>query len=647
MNQEAPLRWDHGLEGPAKRIAELDHTPIRVLAGPGTGKTFAMMRRVARLLQEGSTAGRILVCTFTRTAAKDLENALAKLNAPDIDAVYAETLHAFCFRLLCQADVLEITGRIPRTLLKFEERFLLEDLKLGGYGKIRDLRRLLRARNAAWARLQSETPSQPITPEEQSFKQDLDGWLRFHEAMHIGELIPKALQYLRQNPASPHRGLFEHVLIDEYQDLNRADQVLLDLLAREGQLVVVGDENQSIYSFRFAYPDGIAKFDQSHPGTQNINLDECRRCPRLVVEMANALISNNQSRVPRTLTPRPENPDGKDKVHILQWDDMHKEAQGIAKIIHTRIQRREVNPGKVLVLAPRRQFGYEIRDALNVFGVSAHSFFQEEELDTDDAQQAFTLLTLLANPDDRVALRCWCDYGVSSSRSPAWKRLRNYCENTRQTPREALEHLASDKIRIPYSNHLVKSFQKLQTRLIELENLRSQALVDVLFPGNQGWALPLRDLASTIEENEFDAKTLHKGLRTRIVQPELPMDVDYVRVMSLHKSKGLTADLVAVVGCVEGLFPRRNTTGDTLTKQTELLEEQRRLFYVAITRARQSLFLSSVTQLPKVLALNMGLPVRNKNRAHVPTITSSFLNELGPSSPTPVLGTTFLEKDSA
>ena len=103
----------------------------------------------------------------------------------------------------------------------------------------------------------------------------------------VGEVVPESLRYLRENPASEERAAFDHVLVDEYQDLNRAEQVLLDLLAEGGTLTVIGDENQSIYSFKFAHPDGISNFHETHPGTHDETLDECRRCPELVIKLAN------------------------------------------------------------------------------------------------------------------------------------------------------------------------------------------------------------------------------------------------------------------------------------------------------------------------------------------------------------------------
>jgi DNA helicase-2/ATP-dependent DNA helicase PcrA len=644
----AGFRWDDGLVGPARRIAELNHTPMRVLAGPGTGKTFALMRRVARLLQDGATPNRMLVCTFTRTAARDLEGELARLGVEGVDEVRAGTLHAFCFGLLGRDEVLQATGRVPRPLLRFEERFLLEDLNGDGFGGIRDRDRRLQAFNAAWARLQSDTPGWPQDPVDRAFHQELVGWLRFHQAMLIGELVPEALRYLRENPASPHRGVFEHVLVDEYQDLNRAEQVLLDLLAEAGHLIVIGDEDQSIYSFKFAHPEGIATFDRSHPGTHDERLDECRRCPRLVVELANTLIGNNPGRAPRVLTPCPGNPDG--EVLVLQWRSIEDEAQGVAEIIQRRIQDGDVEPGRVLVLAPRRQLGYAVRDALNALGVYAHSFFHEEalegkpkQLDESGAQQAFTLLTLLANPDDRVALRCWCGFGSTSLRSGAWARLRQHCETSGDSPRAALERLASGDLTIPHTGPLVERFEELQRRLGELAPLRGQALVDALFPAGETWSDPVRSLSARMEGDDFNPPDLREHLRISITQPELPTDVDYVRVMSLHKSKGLTADLVAVVGCIDGLIP--TLTGDTPAEQAASLEEQRRLFYVAITRTRRILILSSVTQLQRNLAYRMGAQVRGRSPANAATIASRFLDELGPSRPAAILGNTILEAE--
>ncbi len=297
------MPWNDGLQGQALQIAATPNSPLCVVAGPGTGKTFAMMRRLTRLLEiDHLDPQRILACTFTRTAAEDITRAIARLGVNGAEDIRTQTVHGLCFSMLSAQDVLEATARVPRPLLRFEERFLLQDLCKAGLGGVRDCGKKLLAFSAAWARLQHEQPGWPDNAADQAYQAALLAWLQFHEAMLIGELIPEGIKYLRNNPHSPYRSMFDHLLVDEYQDLNRAEQHLVDLLAN-GNLVVVGDEDQSIYSFKHAHPEGIVEFPGTHPNTEEAGLDQCRRCPHRIVAMANALISHNASRSNRQLQP--------------------------------------------------------------------------------------------------------------------------------------------------------------------------------------------------------------------------------------------------------------------------------------------------------------------------------------------------------
>jgi superfamily I DNA/RNA helicase len=225
------------------------------MAGPGTGKSFAMKRRVARLLEDGVNPRRILAVTFTRNAAADLIADLHSLGVDGCDRIRAGTLHSFCFSLLEQQDVFDYLGRVARPIvtftksavLQFEGRIMLEDLvSAGAFGTKRDCTKRIRAFEAAWARLQSEAPGWPQNAIDKQFQAALLSWLRFHQAMLIGELVPEALRFLRNNPASSARSAFDHVIVDEYQDLNRAEQDLIDLLAANGATAIVGDGNGSV-----------------------------------------------------------------------------------------------------------------------------------------------------------------------------------------------------------------------------------------------------------------------------------------------------------------------------------------------------------------------------------------------------------------
>ena len=157
---------------------------------------------------------------------------------------------------------------------------------------------------------------------------------------------------------------------------------------------------------------------------------------------------------------------------------MDDEAEGVATYIKEKIVEDEVAPGRVLVLSPRRQFGYAVRDALNAISTPAHSFFNEEavegnvkKLDESQAAQAFTLLTLLANPDDRVALRCWCGFGSDSLNKGAWEKLRAYSCETGSAPGAILEALAAGQLSIPHTKPIVGRYQELKLRLQGLQGL--------------------------------------------------------------------------------------------------------------------------------------------------------------------------------
>ncbi|MDY6895333.1 MAG: ATP-dependent helicase [Thermotogota bacterium] len=638
------MSWDEGVEGQqCLEIAKTDATPLRVMAGPGTGKTFALMRRIVRLLEESADPSRFLLVTFTRTIANDLVRELSELNVQGSEDINAGTLHSFCFSTLNRESVLEITGRNPRPLLEYEVRFLKEDIKQIGLGGIRELDKKIKAFEAAWARLQSDEPGWPQDEEDRKFQQALYDWLVFHEAMLVGELVPETLRYLRGNPTCTERNKFDYVFVDEYQDLNKAELKLIDLLSENASFMLIGDENQSIYeSFRFAHPEGIASYANNRPETHDIPLNECRRCPKKIVELANRLIQINELRIhPTILNYREENRDG--EVHVVQWETMEVEANGLTNFIKNKIDDGTINVGKILVLCPRRQFGYLIRDKLRDIGINAQSFFHEELLEgnptnkeENKAQEALTILTLLSNPTDRVALRCWLGFGSSTLGTGPYQRIRSYCEENGDTPKDVFEKMSNGELKMPYTHNLIERCSILKQKIEELDGIRGCKLVDQLFPIDNDWSEPFRLILNDIKEDATPSYILEE-LKTNITQPEMPTEVDYVRVMSLHKSKGLTADLVVICGCIDGFIPFRDDGlyGAELKRN---LEEQRRLFYVGITRTTNILVISSVLKLPRDLAYKMGARVKDNNWRYAKTISSPFILEFGPDLPLPIMG---------
>ena len=632
------MAWDDNLEGPAFLFAASEAARLRALAGPGTGKTTALLRRIARVLEGGAQPREIFVVTFARTAAEDLKRALVQLG-DDIE-VTARTLHSFCFSTLSREGVFAITGREPRILLTFERDHLLKDLQGPFPHRFNDRKKLTEAFEAAWARQQVEQPGEPVDGLDQAFQDALLDTLRWHRGMLIGEVVPLALQYLRHNPQAPERSDYSYVLVDEYQDLNRAEQIVLDLLSENGELAIIGDDDQSIYGFKWANPEGIRTFPNTHPGTEDVQFTVCRRCPRRVVRMAQTLIQRNPGRVRGPLRPQEANCEG--ELHHVQWTSIEDEAQAIAAFLQHKIASG-VDPGQCLVLANSRRVGYAIRDAGQQRGVDIRSFFREEAVDSDAAKERLTLLTLLAKPDDRVSLRCWLALDSATRREGPYRRLLAEARQRGWSVRRVLEEVEGGVIAIPHAGGIVDRWRQLNAQLEELEPLRENlsALVEALFPpagdGEDDDFALMRLAALAAAADTDDITEFHDAVRYRLAQPEVPLETPFARVMSFHKSKGLAARVVVLAGLVQGLIPR--VDGDaTPDEQRAALEEQRRLFFVGMTRTTEVLVFSSYSQLPYALVRQLDIPFGRGFGGNVVTIASSFLSELGGELPEAIRG---------
>ena len=642
------MPWNDGLTGRALQIASTTNTPLRVMAGPGTGKSYAMKRRVARWLEEGVAPERILAVTFTRTAGDALKEDLEALGVAGCERVRAGTLHSFCFRLLGIDAVFAMTGRAPRPLMtlrpksgviQFEGSPMAHDLIRADsvFGPARELTKRVLAFEAAWARLQHDDPGWPTDPIDQSFQRHLISWLRFHNAILIGELVPLALSYLQGNPTCDALSAYDHIVVDEYQDLNKAEQALIGLLARAASTSIVGDHDQSIYSFRHAHPEGIVEF----AAVEDAPLDECRRCPRRVVVLADELIRQNYPPGnPRRLTERTGNPDG--QIHVVQWTTIEEQTVGLSSFIgHLTTPPQSYSPGDILVLSPSRLIGYALRDEVRARGIAVHSYYYEEALESGAAKQAFCLLRLLVDPEDRVALRYWLGIGSDNSNAVEYERLRNHCGSHGVSPRQALEDAVAGRLTLARTTSIQNRFRELQNEMAAHSRLSVREAFDRLLPDGEAELALLREAGSGLDfdSEETTLSTLHNALEKQVTQPDVPEDADFVRVMSLHKSKGLTSKVVIVAGVVDGLIPRPNKDDRTHSERLRTLQEQRRLFYVAITRCTDLLVLSSMAQVPSALSFKLNVRGPRLNRTTIRTRTSDFITEMGPKAPGVLSGT--------
>jgi superfamily I DNA/RNA helicase len=615
-----------------------------VIAGPGTGKSFGLQRRVARLLENGQNPSRILAVTFTRTAAQDLRNEINAIDVIGAEKVNAKTLHGFCFGFLNRNNIIMRTGRFPRPILEFEQKPMLYDLD-NSYGILKEKQNLLRAFEASWACLQSEVPGYPNRSKHQQFERDLKKWLRIHKAMLYGEMIIEALHYLHGNPHCRELKLFDHILVDEYQDLNRSEQAVIDILAKNSSLAIIGDDDQSIYSFKFAHPDGIREFPNTHPNCYVVEFAECRRCPQKVVEMASKLISLNSNRTLGKLIPFPKNQDG--EVHIVQWESLDSEIIGLSNHISKDILNKNLNPEDILVLVPVRRFGYRIRDELVKRGINAKSYFRETALRGNDQKYNFSLLNLMANPMDMVSWRFILGLGSDNYRRSAYLRILDYSTKHDLSVYETINKLSSDQIKIPYSNSIVIIFRKTIDKISQYMNTildNRQSLVDLLTTKCDDDTEFRNILTEAINDDEINQEEsinewlskVYSFVMERVSFPESTASKDHIRIMSLHASKGLSAKCVIVMSAIDELIPGPiDNSGIPIEKQ---IEEKRRLFYVAITRCKSSnnaypgkLIISSFSGLPGAEALSVKIPAKANSWRFVSA--SQFINEFGNTAP--------------
>jgi DNA helicase-2/ATP-dependent DNA helicase PcrA len=640
------MGWSDGLDPNCStyRIAADPAARIRVLAGPGTGKSFAIKRRITRLLEGGVAADGMLAITFTRMSAADLVRDIRSVGVDGAGDVHARTLHAECFRILGRNSVIKITGRHPRPLAAFEMEPMFADLRAAASGRDKKaMRALVGAYEAAWARLQHESPGAARTKQDQEFEDALLDWLKFHRAMLIGELVPFAYKYLRDNPAAPERSQYTHVLVDEYQDLNRAEQEVAALLATTGHLIIVGDDDQSIYTFKNAHRIGIIEFPKSDSATNDHTMDICQRCPRLVVSMANSLISRNRSRPtpPRVLKPLAANGDG--IVEIFHFKDHDREIYYLLNRIR-RFITDGVPPGQIIVLCQSRDYIRPLYNNLELSGVPSKFCYQESEFDEEGATERMALLSLAGDRNDRVSLRYLVGYGPNDWRAAQWSKIRAECISDGKSPWEILAEMATGMRSTVGVKAILDRFREVGAELRVLDPLKGTDLVDAWLPAGSA-CFELRTLAESVaaEHPDCDAKQLAQKVRGIVLEPDIEEIIPDVRIMSLHKSKGLSANVVIIAGCLEGFLPRQRGAMMTDAEYEESIEESRRLLFVAITRVKASpsdgqpghLIISASREVPMAIAMK-GIASAGKVRANVRTINSRFLDELGPDAPAPV-----------
>ncbi|MCL1981783.1 MAG: ATP-dependent helicase, partial [Clostridiales bacterium] len=453
------MLWDNGLENgsPIYNFAVDDSRVIRVVAGPGAGKTFALQRRIMRLLEKDKIPPeKILVITYSKAAAEYLKNDILNIGIEGAEGIVAATLHGLCYNLISKNSNIA-QARHLRILHQFEQKPMLYDLHMR-YGTLQQKKERIRAFEA---KLETGGSS------EEWFAEVVLEWLENHNAMLFGEIITQTIRYLRENPFCPEMSKFSHVLVDEYQDLNKMEQTVVDLLSANGNLTVIGDGEQSIYGFKHAHPDGIRDFGETHKGCSDHEFWECRRCPKTVAEMAQHLMSHSGSRATKAVMPFEGNQAG--EVETVVSETSQDEAKKIAGMIKAEIDSGQIGIEDVLVLVPMRNIADNLREELTALGISTKSFFKERVLKTDQQKKAFSMLNLLANPDDMVSLRFLLGQGGGECRAMNYEKLLEYANKNGLAVLDVLGKCARGELKIPYTIKLAKVYADVRRELDDLK----------------------------------------------------------------------------------------------------------------------------------------------------------------------------------
>ena len=591
------------------------------------------------MLQEGQDPRRMLVVTFTRNAAQSLVDDLLELDVVGSEDVLARTLHSYCFSLLHAKRFFQYRDREPRPLLtyrksgllNFEAKPMLDDLRLcfGDLTKRQLTTRIVNYENL-WAQTPQTYPEQPLSPEDILFHDALLDWLIFHQSILIGEVIPLTFRLLVNNPVGPEDAIFDHVVVDEYQDLNRAEQYVIDMLAHYGNTTIVGDADQSIYSFRNANPEGMDDFVTRHPETHNIALNDCRRCPVRVVHMANNLIAYNHTPdFSPTINPVRANPEG--EISVVNWKSIEHEAEGLSAYVIHLLNVEGVQPKDILIVSPRSEIASKTRSKLAQFGIEIESHFDEDLIGDAEAQRVVTIFTLLSNNQDRPALRHWLGHGRDDNRRDSYQILRDMCSRENTSPWDLLYRTVQNNSIVFGIEELIEPFKDLLNELQWGEGKGLDVLVEHYLPPDDLQLSFLREIALTGLEACSDMNEFTNFVRATIVRPERG-ETNKVRIMSAMKSKGLTSKNVIITTCIEGILPFRKENASVAERESNL-REQRRQFYVAITRCKRSLVISSINW------INSGFAAQNQITMHEGTtgvsraVASRFIEELGSHAP--------------
>src|SRR3989344_5107665 len=589
----------HG-DATSDQISAIDHigSHARLLAGPGTGKTKTLTQRVLSLILKHNVApDTILLLTFTRLAAAQLREEIKKVLEPlGKEIPQVSTLHSFSLRqILYNSNRVDALPRHIRIADDWEERYIIqEDLKKTlGLKDISEVQKLINQLSTDWETLRVDEVGW-----EQQFPNAafLGAWRSHKEQYGVtlrAELVYQLKRQLNQNRDFALDGKYAHVLIDEYQDLNACDLAIVNELAkREAELFAVGDDDQSIYGFRYASPAGIRNFPQMYDGSKKLALEICFRCDKSILQSAEFVANLDATRLQKTTRSR----DGADEgeVLIVGFRDQNHEAERVTKKIKNMITK-VTSPDEITILLRsdrNNSLSKPIIDALKAQEVDV-SLSTDSEIENDQKYRiVLSLLRLAVEPEDSLAWRTLLQADKTNCMGEECiNQIGKLAQDKGVRFSSALDMLAEKPDELKKFGQKVSPFViSIKAKLKELEAIEkpseivSKVINDYFAEGELKEKVKKHLLGILGSQEEMKLEDLLKAVSASSEMIEQETKENAVNILTMHQAKGLTFDICFIVGAEDEFIPGRNTG--------EKEGDERRLLYVSMTRARHKLYIT-------------------------------------------------------
>jgi DNA helicase-2/ATP-dependent DNA helicase PcrA len=596
--------------------------PLLILAGAGSGKTRVLTFRIANLVAHGeATPGQILAVTFTNKAAREMEarvlQLLGDLGIPVLDRMWVNTFHSTCARIL-REDI---------HLLDYRPFFGIYDdsdqvAMIKKVMNILNINDKIHPPRSFQSRI-NEAKQLAMSPDELAKKsatwmdpKSLEVYRTYEEemkksnALDFGDLLMKTYELFRMYPdiLKKYQNRFRYISVDEYQDTNNIQYRIVKMLSEDHRnLCVVGDEDQSIYSWRGADITNILTFEKDFPECKVVKLEENYRSTSTIVNAASHVIRNNSQRKDKTLFTH--NAAG-DKIVVHEDSNEYEEARFVVQKVESIMRQESRKARDFAVFYRTNAQSRVIEDQLRSRGipyklVGGVKFYERMEI-----KDVLAYLRAMVNPSDDISLKRIINVPARGIGKTTVEKIEDVGIKRKITFFEAILVVAEERMVHSGAAKKLREFRALIDQMIEKSKVvkTSELFVDVLdttgyilrlkeenTPESQARIENLEEMSNAIrqfEQERGEEATLTQFLEEMALVSEadkVETVDDYVTMMTLHISKGLEFSVVFIIGMEEGLFPSARSFD---ASDPESVEEERRLAYVGMTRAREKLFLT-------------------------------------------------------